>query len=86
VEETLLLHPDIYECAVVGERDAEWGENVVAFVTRKDGQDVSPDALDQWCRSQMASFKKPKRYVFCDFLPKNEYGKILKTELRKRLS
>lgn len=86
VEEVLLRHPDVFEVAVIGEKDAEWGENVVAFVTLHPGAAPAIETLDHWCRTQIAAFKRPKRYVFDEALPKNSYGKILKTELRSRLT
>ncbi|MHA7915278.1 class I adenylate-forming enzyme family protein [Alloalcanivorax xenomutans] len=82
VEEVLARHPAISEVSVIGERDPEWGEIVVAFVV---ADDVQAEDLNQWFSQRMASFKKPKKYYFCDDLPKNSYGKILKTELRKQL-
>jgi long-chain acyl-CoA synthetase len=85
VEEVLLHHPAIVEASVVGAPDPEWGESVVAFVVVRDTA-PSPDELDRLCLENIARFKRPKRYVFVDALPKNAYGKILKTELRKRLS
>jgi len=84
VEEVLLRHPAISEAAVIGRPSAEWGEDVVAFIVIKPGEMCSESDLDTWCRSEIASFKKPKQYEFCDELPKNSYGKILKTELRQR--
>lgn len=83
VEEALLCHPAVFEVAVVGEPEPEWGEQVVAHVVLATGTAASERDLDQWCREQIASFKKPKRYVFHRELPKNGYGKILKTELRQ---
>lgn len=82
VEEALLLHPGVHEVSVIGTPDAEWGENVVAFVVIAPGTDCDAATLDVWCRSQIAAFKRPKRYIFTDALPKNSYGKVLKTELR----
>ena len=79
VEEVLMTHPDVIEASVVGRPNAEWGEDVVAFVVG----DVSTDALDDLCLSQIARFKRPKDYVFLDQLPKNNYGKVLKTVLRE---
>ena len=78
VEEVLLTHPGIREVSVIGRPDAEWGEIVVAWLVG----DASPDELDALCLSRIARFKRPKAYVFVDALPKNAYGKILKTELR----
>ncbi|WP_069300592.1 class I adenylate-forming enzyme family protein [Neptunicoccus sediminis] len=85
VEEVLLTHPDVFEVSVVGAADADWGEVVVAFIVFEQGRTCDPAVLDQWCKSQIASFKKPKRYEVLTALPKNSYGKVLKTELRQRL-
>jgi len=86
VEEVLLRHPNVFEVAVVGEHEPEWGEQVVAFVVAEPGASLSHEILEGWCKQEIASFKKPKRYVFIDELPKNSYGKVLKTELRTRLT
>jgi len=79
VEEVLLTHPGIHEVSVIGRPDADWGEVVVAYVVGEAG----PAELDRLCLDNIARFKRPKDYVFVDALPKNNYGKILKTELRK---
>lgn len=86
VEEVLLTAPGVIEVAVVGAPDPEWGEVVVAFVVAQPGARVTPHSLDQHCLEHIARFKRPKRYVLVDSLPKNNYGKVLKTELRSRLS
>jgi len=83
VEEVLLTHPDIREVAVVGRKDPEWGEVVVAFVASSDGKPLDPDALDALCLQHIARFKRPKIYIQIETLPKNNYGKVLKTALRK---
>ncbi len=80
VEEVLLAHNGVREVSVIGRPDADWGEAVVAYVVGE----VSPAELDALCLAQIARFKRPKDYVFVDALPKNNYGKILKTELRER--
>ena len=85
VEETLLTHPDVSEVSVVGRPHPEWGEEVVAFVVAAPGAEVTESALDAHCRERIARFKRPRAYVFVDALPKNNYGKVLKTELRARL-
>jgi acyl-CoA synthetase (AMP-forming)/AMP-acid ligase II len=85
VEEILQRHPAVAEVSVIGEPDPEWGENVVAFVVRREAA-VDAAALDALCLENIARFKRPKRYVFVDALPKSAYGKILKTELRKKLT
>ena len=86
VEEVVARHPGVLEVSVVGQPSAEWGEDVVAFVVPRGEGACDAKVLDAWCRAEMASFKKPKRYVFCAELPKNSYGKVLKTELRKQLA
>jgi long-chain acyl-CoA synthetase len=83
IEEVLLRHPAVAECSVVGRAHQEYGEEVVAFVVRK--SDVEPSQLDQLCLENIARFKRPREYRFVDSLPKNNYGKVLKTELRKLL-
>ena len=82
VEEVLLTARGVAEVAVVGAPDAEWGEVVVAFVVPQPGHTLDPAALDAHCLGHIARFKRPKRYVVVDALPKNNYGKVLKTELR----
>jgi long-chain acyl-CoA synthetase len=82
VEEVLLKHSAVREVSVVGRPDPEWGEVVVAFVV---AERVTREALDALCLEHIARFKRPKEYCFVDSLPKNNYGKVLKTELRQRL-
>jgi len=72
--------------AVVGEPDPQWGENVVAFVVAQPGNEPSRQTLDAHCLERIARFKRPKRYLFVPELPKNNYGKVLKTELRRWLA
>ncbi|KPQ14723.1 MAG: long-chain acyl-CoA synthetase [Rhodobacteraceae bacterium HLUCCO18] len=85
VEEVLLTHPDVHEVSVVGRPSPEWGEDVVAFVVAAVGRTVDAAALDAHCLDRMARFKRPKAYIAVPDLPKNNYGKVLKTELRERL-
>lgn len=87
VEEALLRHPGVRAVSVVGRPDTQWGESVVAFVvTADDGSPPSIDDLDQTCLDSIARFKRPKDYRFVDALPTNNYGKVLKRELRERLA
>ena len=85
VEEVLLAVPGVAEAAVVGALDPEWGEVVVAFVVAAPGAIVTTEILDAECVARIARFKRPKRYVMVSELPKNHYGKVLKTALREQL-
>ncbi|KHA52026.1 AMP-binding protein [Sulfitobacter geojensis] len=82
VEEVLLMHEQLREVSVVGQAQGEWGEEVVAFIVG----DAAEAELDALCLDHIARFKRPKRYIRLDELPKNNYGKVLKTELRDLLA
>jgi long-chain acyl-CoA synthetase len=85
VEEVLLRHPNVVEASVVGRPHPDWGEEIVAFIVTRPGATVAAAALDALCLDHIARFKRPKDYRFVESLPKNNYGKVLKTELRERL-
>jgi acyl-CoA synthetase (AMP-forming)/AMP-acid ligase II len=86
IEEVLLRHPDLAEVSVVGRPHPDWGEEVVAFIVPRPGIEIAPEALDRLCLGHIARFKRPREYRFVAALPKNNYGKVLKTELRRLLS
>ncbi len=86
VEEALLLHTAVSEVSVVGRPSKEWGEDVIAFVVAKPGMTIETSDLDRHCLEHIARFKRPKSYIFESELPKNNYGKVLKTALRARLA
>ena len=85
IEEVLLTHADVLEAAVVGRPHPDWGEEVIAFVVKRPGADVAAATLDRLCLDHIARFKRPRDYRFVDSLPKNNYGKILKRDLRQVL-
>jgi long-chain acyl-CoA synthetase len=86
IEEVLLRHPDLVEASVVGRPHPDWGEEVVAFLVPRPGADIAPAELDALCLNHIARFKRPRDYRVVEALPKNNYGKVLKTELRKLLA
>jgi len=90
IEEVLLRHSDVVEASVVGRPHPDWGEEVVAFVVAEPETKVPPKelkaALDKLCLDHIARFKRPRAYRFVEALPKNNYGKVLKTELRRQLA
>jgi 2-furoate---CoA ligase len=80
IESRLSLHPAVSEVAVVGLADERWGKIVAAFVKRVAA--VAPDELDRFCRgSGLADYKRPRRYVFVDAIPKSPVGKLLRRKL-----
>ncbi len=85
VEEALMTHPGVQAAAVVGRPDPEWGESVVAFVVPAAGPEPSVEELDRTCIERIARYKRPKEYHVVEALPTNNYGKVLKRELRRRL-
>jgi len=86
VEEILYEHPAVVEAAVIGAPDPKWGEKVVAVVCVRSGEAVTEADLVAFCRERIASYKKPRHVVFVDVLPRNASGKVLKRELRDRIS
>ena len=86
VEEVLIAHPSVHEVACVGQFSEEWGESVVAFVVLENQSSADERDLDVFCLDRIARFKRPKYYRFVDSLPKNNYGKVLKTTLRQILA
>jgi fatty-acyl-CoA synthase len=82
VEGVLEEHPDIAEVAVVGIRDAEWGERVRAVLVVKPGVTFDEEAMKAWVRDRLAGPKRPRDYIVMDVLPRNPTGKVLKRELR----
>ncbi|MGH1506463.1 MAG: AMP-binding enzyme, partial [Acidimicrobiales bacterium] len=85
VENVLIGHADVLEAAVVGARDDQGLETVVAFVIPAAGAEPTEAALIEHCRAEVASFKRPRRIEIVDSLPKTATGKIRRFELRDRL-
>ena len=86
VEGALYSHPSVLEAAVIGVPNPTWGEQVVAVVVLKPGQDVSAQELIAHGRERIAGYKTPRAVEFADTLPKSGAGKILKAALREQYS
>jgi acyl-CoA synthetase (AMP-forming)/AMP-acid ligase II len=84
VEAVLSTHPKVMECAIIGVWDQEWGESVKAVVVRRPGETVTQEELIDFCKANLASYKKPKSVDFIDALPRNAMGKVLKRDLREK--
>jgi long-chain acyl-CoA synthetase len=84
VEAAMADHPAVNEVAVIGLPDRTWGELVVAVVVPNGEPDEA--AIAAHCRTTLAGYKQPRRFVFVDALPRNAYGKVLKRELRDQLA
>ncbi len=86
VEDVLYAHPTVAEAAVVGVADPLMGEEVLAFVVLRPGAAATGDELAAFCQQHLARFKCPKQVRFVDALPKSPVGKILRKELRARVT
>jgi benzoate-CoA ligase family protein len=84
VEAVLVEHPDVLEAGVVGARDVDGLETTVAFIVPRQGRTIDDRGIDAHCRSRMAAFKRPRRLVVVDELPKTATGKVRRYLLRER--
>ncbi|AEV74402.1 acyl-CoA synthetase (AMP-forming)/AMP-acid ligase II [Mycolicibacterium rhodesiae NBB3] len=86
IEDVLVEHPHVHDCAVVGPDDPQWGQIIVAVVVPAAGADPDPDELREHVRSQLRGSRTPDRVVFRDELPTNATGKVLRRELVQELT
>lgn len=84
IENVLMGHPAVQDCAVVGAPDEEWGERVTAVIELKPGMSVDAETLEAACRATLAGYKTPRAYEFWPELPRSPVGKVLKRAIRDR--
>jgi acyl-CoA synthetase (AMP-forming)/AMP-acid ligase II len=85
VEDAILAHPAVLECAVIGIPDKKWGESVCAVVVLREGEAADDEDLTRHCRTLIASYKKPRSFIYDLPIPKLPTGKVDKVSLRKRI-
>lgn len=85
VEQALMRHPAVQDCAVVGRPDDQWGERVVAVVQLRPGRVVETSELRSFVRAEIGGVKAPKELHLWDDLPRSKVGKVVKPEVRARL-
>lgn len=81
VEDVVVSHPKVLECAAVGVQDEKSGELVKIFIVKKDDS-LTEEEIKEFCKSELTNYKRPKFVEFRDDLPKSNVGKILRKELR----
>ncbi|MBI4901769.1 MAG: long-chain fatty acid--CoA ligase [Actinobacteria bacterium] len=86
VEQAVLAHEAVQDCAVIGRPDEKWGERVVVVVQPHPGATVDPDELIAFVKQRIGSVKAPKEVHVWDDLPRSKVGKVLKTEIKKEIS
>ena len=85
VEQALLSHPDVQDCAAIGLPDDHWGEMVTAVVQLRRGGSVTMEDLRAHVKAQVGSIKTPKRIDAWSDLPRSKVGKVLKVDIRDEL-
>ncbi|WP_340540360.1 acyl-CoA synthetase [Nocardioides sp. GXZ039] len=86
VEQALMAHRDVQDCAVIGLPDEKWGERVVAVVQPRAGARPDPAELTAFVKGRIGSVKAPKQIELWDDLPRSKVGKVLKTDIKDRLA
>jgi acyl-CoA synthetase (AMP-forming)/AMP-acid ligase II len=86
VEQALMAHDAVRDCAVIGLPDEKWGERVTAVVQPQSGAEIDTDELIAFVKQRIGSVKAPKQIEIWTDLPRSAVGKVLKTEIRSRLT
>ena len=85
IEDVLLAHPAIRECAVFGLEDPTWGEIIAVAAVLREGASLDLEALSAWCAGKLSGYKLPRRLAIVGSLPRNAMGKVLKPSLKPLL-
>jgi fatty-acyl-CoA synthase len=85
IEQVLLSHPAVQDCAVIGLPDDKWGERVTAVLQLRSGQTVTPADVRAFVKARLGSVKAPKQVEVWPDLPRSKVGKVLKTEVKSQL-
>jgi o-succinylbenzoate---CoA ligase len=85
IESALLAHPDIVDAGVTGLEDEKWGQVPIAFIVKKNGEDLSESDVQQFCLKYLAKYKVPNQIYFIEKLPRNAAKKLLRRQLRELL-
>jgi len=83
VEDALYKHPDIVKAAVFGVPDEKWGERVIAAVILREGRSATAEAIREFTKQHLSSYKVPREVLFMEQLPESGTGKVQKNELKK---
>ena len=86
VEQALMAHPAVRDCAVIGRPDDKWGERVVAVVQQQAGTEIDPDELIAFVKARIGSVKAPKEVLVWPDLPRSKVGKVLKSDIKAQLA
>ena len=86
VEQALMQHAGVLDCAVIGLPDDKWGERVTAVIQPKPGATIDPDELKAFVKARIGSVKAPKQIEIWPDLPRSKVGKVLKTEIKAKLN
>jgi acyl-CoA synthetase (AMP-forming)/AMP-acid ligase II len=86
IENVLMEHPDVRDCAVVGIADETWGQVVKAFVALRGAARLTLEEVQSHCKQQLADFKKPRQIEIVGEIPRNAGGKVVKSALTNALN
>ena len=86
MEQALLAHPAVLDCGVIGLPDDKWGERVTAVLQLRPGHTVTQDEAKAFVKERIGSVKSPKQVEVWADLPRSKVGKVLKADIKSRLT